>query len=307
MVVQVVGEAKHHSTCKSSDNHENICCHICHPNIRSKQFLVFICRVHFLCVYECMAQHVCMYLCFPTNELPSWEQKNVRNFHTDANIFKSSSPFSAMFFVQNIAMQPSIGEYRIYVCTYIEYLYLQWNETNRIFYIFNYVKTLIDWLIPMYHHFSTRKEHNVNKQKLLAQRRTPTNLKTHTRKSIEYITTACGKLLSRSIYLIFCDKASPRWHIESHWQIRLVKVLRSAFFCYVASVFTLLSASNNVTIVLHGLQCVCVHWAKGGGRGPRNALTKSQYLSIILECSSSIPLSPLFSLAILAYLWLAAI
>lgn len=147
MVVQVVGEANHHSKCKNSDNHENICCHICHPNIRSKQFLVFICRVHFVCVYECMAQHVCMYLCFPTNELSSWEQKNVRNFHTDANIFKSSSPFSAMFFVQNIAMQPSSGEYRIYVCTYIEYLYLQWNETNRIFYICNYVKTLIDWLV----------------------------------------------------------------------------------------------------------------------------------------------------------------
>lgn len=183
----------------------------------------------------CMSVWRSMYVCicaFPRTNFLLENKKNVRNFHTDANIFKSSSPFSAMFFVQNIAMQPSIGEYRIYVCTYIEYLYLQWNETNRILYIFNYVKTLIDWLIPMYHHFSTRKEHNVNKQKLLAQRRTPTNLKTHThtRKSIEYITTACGKLLSRSIYLIFCDKASPRWHIESHWQIRRVKVLHSAFF-----------------------------------------------------------------------------
>lgn len=137
MVVQVVGEAKHHSTCKSSDNHENICCHICHPNIRSKQFLVFICRVHFVCVYECMSVWRSMYVCICAFPRTNFLLENKKTYETfiRMQIFLKVRVHLVQCFLCKILLcsQASLNTEYMYVHMYIEYLYLQWNETNRIF------------------------------------------------------------------------------------------------------------------------------------------------------------------------------
>lgn len=87
-----------------------------------------------VCVYECKTQHVCV----PSSERTSSLRTKKRNETFIRMQIFLEVQFSAMFFVQNIAMQPSIVEYRIYVYRKFEY-----SGTTRIdFFIFKYVNNL---------------------------------------------------------------------------------------------------------------------------------------------------------------------